>query len=347
MQSTLNILYSTLKSKKKKERFETILEPLQAILQIAYLSFAPIGTKLTIQNNILKIQIPNYSQPVIRWYNNDTQEDLFYLFNIFYRFKKFYHFLNDSRANNENKKLYDLLIDLAKIGIGNLIRTYSQTDKIHILHTLQMYKTILEGDGNGSGNINMQKRFDNHEIPNLSNSHESHTPHVSRVFQSPQISISSNGSVGGIGSVGSSFMMSRREKEKDRKTKAMQKILRDDSPEIEHEYEQEQGQEPPEQNRIIKKENNNNNNNNNNNTYEMRNDITSSSGISNEIKNIDDVFIRITDIYTQDIYNIIYNTLTLMSKNDTESNIYIDGLNKILEPTNNRIKKWIDENIVF
>ena len=245
---------------------------------------------------------------------------------------------------------------MAKIGIANLIRTYSQTDKIHILHTLQMYKTILEGDGNGSGNINIQKRFDNHEIPNLSNSHESHTPHMHRVFQTPQISISSNGSVGGIGSVGSSFMMSRREKEKDKKTKAMQKILRDDSPEIEHEYEQEQGQEPPEQNRIIKKENNNNNNNNNNknnnnnnnnNTYEMRNDITSSSGISNEIKNIDDVFIRITDIYTQDIYNLIYNTLTLMIKNDTESNIYIDGLNKILEPTNNRIKKWIDENIVF
>jgi len=36
-----------------------------------------------------------------------------------------------------------------------------------------------------------------------------------------------------------------------------------------------------------------------------------------------------------------------MGKNDAECNIYIDGLNKILEPTNNRIKKWIDENIVF
>ena len=343
MQSTLNILYSTLKTKKKKERFETILEPLQAILQIGYLSFAPIGTKLTIQNNILKIQIPNYSQPVIRWYNNDTQEDLFYLFNIFYRFKKFYHFLNDSRSNQENKKLYDLLIELAKSGIGNLIRTYSQTDKIHILHTLQMYKTILEGDGTGNGNGNMQKRFDNHEIPNLSNSHESHTPHASRVFQSPQISISSNG-VGGVGGVGGSFMMSRREKDKVKKTKVMQKILRDDSPEQDDDEDEEQQQQQQlEQNRIIKRENDN--------AYEMRNDIASSSsassGVSSEVKNIDDVFIRITDIYTQDIYNIIYNTLNLMSKNDTECNIYIDGLNKILEPTNNRIKKWIDENIVF
>ena len=95
MQSTINLIYNTVKTKRKRERFETILEPLQAILQIGYLSFAPIGTKLTIQNNILKIQIPNYSQSVVRWYNNDTQEDLFYLFNIFNRFKKFYHFLNE------------------------------------------------------------------------------------------------------------------------------------------------------------------------------------------------------------------------------------------------------------
>ena len=321
MQSTLNILYSTIKTKKKKERFETILEPLQAILQIGYLSFAPIGTKLTIQNNILKIQIPNYSQPVIRWYNNDTQEDLFYLFNIFYRFKKFYHFLNDSKTNPENKKLYDLLIELAKSGIGNLIRTYSQTDKIHILHTLQMYKNILEGDGNGNGNGNGhgQKRFDSHEISNLSNSHESHASHA----------CPPSGGGGG----GGSFMTSKREKEKDKKTKTMQKILRDDSPELDQEQEHE---------RVRERENDN--------AYEMKNDAVTSVAShcnSNEIKNIDDVFIRITDIYIQDIYNIIYNTLNLMSKNESECNIYIDGLNKILEPTNNRIKKWIDENIVF
>jgi hypothetical protein len=53
MQSTINFIYSTIRSKRKKERFETILEPLQAILQISYLSFAPIGTKLTIHNNII------------------------------------------------------------------------------------------------------------------------------------------------------------------------------------------------------------------------------------------------------------------------------------------------------
>ena len=119
-------------------------------------------------------------------------------------------------------------------------------------------------------------------------------------------------------------MASKREKEKDKKTKIMQKILRDDSPEQEQEH-------------VTLSENDSGANNDN----------ISSDVSSPEVKNIDDVFIRITDIYTQEIYNIIYNTLNIMIKSDTDANIYIDGLNKLLEPTNSRIKKWIDEHIVF
>jgi hypothetical protein len=298
MQSTINLIYNTVKTKRKRERFETILEPLQAILQIGYLSFAPIGTKLTIQNNILKIQIPNYSQSVVRWYNNDTQEDLFYLFNIFNRFKKFYHFLNESKQYPENKKLYDLLIELAISGIGNLIRTYSQTDKIHILHTLQMYKTMLEKDENDH-----QKRFDSFEIHQ--NLHQSHASHASHAVTQPLLSTPSYSVL-------------------PKKSKGIQKILRDDS--IDDELEN--TKEPTHQSSIPMA-------------------ILQSESSSHEVKNIDDVFVRITDIYTQELYNIIYNSLIIMTKNDTSFNIYIDGLNKILEPTNNTIKKWIDENIVF
>ena len=294
MQSTLNLLYSTIKTKKKKERFETILEPLQAILQIGYLSFSPIGTKLTIRNNILQIQTPNYSQSVVRWYNNDTQEDLFYLFNIFYRFKKFYHFLSEDKIHHESKKLYDLLIELAKSGINNLIRTYSQTDKIHILHTLQLYKNILEGGNNIESFAS--KRLETFEIDHLSNSPASHAS------RSSPASFTSN--------------------TKNKNTKSKQQVLREnDSDE--------------EKNSEVKSITN------------MQQLNTNQYQQSQDIKNIDDVFIRITDIYTQEIYNIIYNTLNIMIKSDTDANIYIDGLNKLLEPTNSRIKKWIDEHIVF
>jgi hypothetical protein len=311
MQATLNVLYKTIKTKKKKERFETILEPLQALLQIAYLSFTPIGTKLTIHNNILYIQPPNYSQSIVRWYNNDTQEDLFYLFNIFYRFKKFYYFLcggnggNNGNSGNDiaagvavkdcehsakivNKKLYELLIELAKNGIGNLIRTYGQTEKIHILHTLQMYKNILENDSEMTKQ-NQRPDVYNHELDNLIVSHET-----------------------------------QRDKSNKKKGKNPQhpqhphhQVLRDDDNEDEHELD----------------------------TSSQKNTNKPSNTMST--KKIDDVFIRITDMYSQEIYYVIYNTLLLIDQNDTAYQTLIEGLNKILEPTNIKIKKWIDENIVF
>jgi hypothetical protein len=306
MQATLNVLYKTIKTKKKKERFETILEPLQAILQIAYLSFTPIGTKLTIHNNILYIQPPNYSQSIVRWYNNDTQEDLFYLFNIFYRFKKFYYFLCGGNDGNDitgvsvkdcehsskivNKKLYELLIELAKNGIGNLIRTYGQTEKIHILHTLQMYKNILETDTEMTKQ-NQRPDVYNHELDNLIVSHPSHPSHDAQRDKS--------------------------NKKKGKSSHQMQEVLRDDDNEEQHEPD----------------------------TSSQKNTIKPSDTIST--KKIDDVFIRITDIYTQEIYYIVYNTLILMEQNDNAYQTLIEGLNKILEPTNIKIKKWIDENIVF
>ena len=144
MQATIQMLYKTVSSRRKKERFETILEPLQAILQIALLSFHPVGTKLTIQYNIMTLQPPNYSQSMARWYNNDTKEDLYFLFNVFHRFKKFYaHYKTDTPGSVQHR-LYALLIDMSKTGINKLIRTYGETDKPHILQTLTMYKFILD-----------------------------------------------------------------------------------------------------------------------------------------------------------------------------------------------------------
>ena len=144
MQSTLQILYKTIGSRRKKERFETILEPMQTIIQIALLSFYPVGTKLTIQNNIMTLHPPAYTQSVTRWYNNDTKDDLCFLFNVFHRFKKFYAHYKTDTPDSVQHQLYALLIELSKTGINKLIRTYGQTDKPHILHTLTMYKFILD-----------------------------------------------------------------------------------------------------------------------------------------------------------------------------------------------------------
>jgi hypothetical protein len=199
---------------------------------------------------------------------------------------------SENSAKVVNKKLYELLIELAKNGIGNLIRTYGQTEKIHILHTLQMYKNILETDTEMTKQ-NQRPDVYNHELDNLIVSHASHASHASHDSQDTQ-------------------------KDKSNKKKVKnQQVLRDDDNEEEHEPD----------------------------TSSQKN--TSKLSETMSTKKIDDVFIRITDMYSQEIYYIIYNTLILMEQNDNAYQTLIEGLNKILEPTNIKIKKWIDENIVF
>jgi hypothetical protein len=274
MQTTIQLLYKTISGNKKKERFETILEPLQALIQISLLSYYPIGSKLTIQNNILHIQAPSYSQSVTRWYNNDTQEDLFYLFNIFCRFKKFYM---DVKIGHT--KLFELLITLAKNGINNLIRTYNQTDKTHVLHTLQMYKNMLDGTN-----------------------HNYHTATVATTVSIPE-SFPANANVRSDGN------------DKNKKNKIPRPENASDS----------------------------------DNEKQVKNKETTNSVPVVPVPDIDmdTIFIKISDLYTDEIFQIIYSTLIEMERDDTNYMDYANGLNMMLHPVNIRIKKWIDENIVF
>lgn len=139
--SNIKSLYNLLVGNKKKEKLDYILEPLQAMIQICFLNFCPIGSKLTIYDNILQIQLPGVSQGMIRFFNDDTKEDLYFLFNVFRRFIHYYkHFQNEKKYNF----LYELILKLAKGGIDKLITTYSSSDKISVLHTLQMYKVMLD-----------------------------------------------------------------------------------------------------------------------------------------------------------------------------------------------------------
>lgn len=279
MQSTLQFIAGQLK--KPRERFETILEPLQALLQIGFLAYYPIGSKLAIHNNILTIQAPGYTQHVRRWYNNDKKEDVFYLYNVFSRFNKFYKSVLSS--GGENAALFTLLNELAKTGINNLIRTYNQTDKIHILHTLQMYKGMLD-------NPELVRRL--------------------AVTDKPEAPAAASGGVGGGG------------EDDDLPCQFPKRIASSTSGSGSG-----SSSSPP-----------------------LR--PMSSLGASVPIDsladtNIDLIFIKITDLYSQEDYTIIYNTLVKIQNDPQYYLNYVEGLNKILEPVNIRIKKWIDDNIVF
>lgn len=139
----LKLVYSAIWADRNKERFEMILEPFQAITQLAMLSYCPIGSKLSIADNILYIQGPGWKQSLVRSYNADKKNDLVYLFSVIKRFHKFYGFLNDD-GRPENKELFSTLVARSKLGLEKLIQTYSKSDGDHLSQTLRMYIRLVD-----------------------------------------------------------------------------------------------------------------------------------------------------------------------------------------------------------
>ena len=233
-----------MKTNKNKERFETILEPLQAIIQLALLSYCPVGTKLSISKNLLQLQICNWNQSSIRSYNSDTRDDIFFLFSVIKRFNKFYEFLN--KIQGYHSELFNKLTDLSIKGLDKLLLTYSNTNHHQLLHTLNIYKLLLTKPEAFNENAN-----------NIVNT--------------------------------------------------------------------------------VTKEN-----------ISDKPSMFNCDQIQNDIKdNIDDIFIKITKIYTNDHYHLLNNIFNIIENDKTNYETYIDGINVILYPINEEIKKWINENIIF
>jgi len=118
-----------------KEKSDMILEPLQVMIQLALLAYCPIGTKLSISENILHLQMPSWSQGVTRWYMKDNKDDLYYLFQAIRRYYLWY--------KPDSNVIYEKILETAIKGIRKLIKTYENTDKISIRHTLTLYTNIL------------------------------------------------------------------------------------------------------------------------------------------------------------------------------------------------------------
>ncbi len=130
---------------KSKEKINMTLEPLQAIIQIALLNVLPIGTKMAIHENILYLQSPSVIQPISRWYYADKKDDLFFLFQVIKRFKKWYG--KDNPSSPISIKLYKLIINMAKNGLGNLIRTYQTIESsMALIQIIKLYQDILMND---------------------------------------------------------------------------------------------------------------------------------------------------------------------------------------------------------
>lgn len=122
----------------QKEKVDMILEPLQVMIQLAVISHCPVGTKVSICDNLLVVQKPTWSQGILRWYKNDNKDDLYYLFHAIRRYYIWY--------KSENTKIYSYILEKAIGGLDKLIETYKKSERHSILHTLSLYKNVLELD---------------------------------------------------------------------------------------------------------------------------------------------------------------------------------------------------------
>jgi len=141
--SSFNIIYNIFAYSKPKGKIDTILEPLQSMIQLALLSICPVGTKLRIQENILYLQSPTIIQPFSRWYHSDKKDDLYFLYAVIKRFIKWYHPTNN-KMSPVSMELYQLIITMSIEGLNNLFKTYSTSDTNTVIHVIQMYKNLLE-----------------------------------------------------------------------------------------------------------------------------------------------------------------------------------------------------------
>ena len=121
---------------KEKERADLILEPMQVMIQLALVAHSPIGTKISVYNNILSIQPPTWTQGAYRWWNNDNKDDLYYLFHAIRRYYKWY--------KSQNDEAYQYILTWAVKGLDKLSETYNKADKNNIRHTLALYRNVLD-----------------------------------------------------------------------------------------------------------------------------------------------------------------------------------------------------------
>ena len=138
----IKALYQVVRSDRRKERYEMILEPFQALVQLSLLSFCPVGSRLAISNNLLSIQTPSIATSITRSYYQDCRDDLVYLFSVITRFHKFYSYMMEE--GGEPALLYTLLIDLGKKGLERIVQTYANSGHGSLIQQLKMYKAMLE-----------------------------------------------------------------------------------------------------------------------------------------------------------------------------------------------------------
>lgn len=144
--SPLISAYNSVIHVKSKDKISMVLEPLQAMIQISFLSILPIGTKIAIDDNLMHLQLPSLIQPIARWYNIYKKDDVYFLFQVIKRFIKWYN-PQTNKNSPISKELYKLILKMSNDGLSNLLKTYDSSGSNALIQIITMYKTMLNHEG--------------------------------------------------------------------------------------------------------------------------------------------------------------------------------------------------------
>ena len=112
------------------------LEPISTILRLIQLAYYPIGTKLSVQQGTIYLQIPSFFQGTIRWKNGDQRNDLHNIYEAILQLPHHPLFRTDS---------FQYLLPHAVYGLENLVKTYTKEEGSQlVIHSLQYYSTMIQ-----------------------------------------------------------------------------------------------------------------------------------------------------------------------------------------------------------
>jgi hypothetical protein len=130
-------LYDVVNHYTTSENKNIILEPISCIFRMILLKYKLKGTKISIYNNSINYNEPNYLQGIIRSYNGDTREDLHNLYNPFLKSFEWY---------TVDDKIYQYFYEKCRDGITLLLQSYEKDSIIYhtLNHYCKLFKDILD-----------------------------------------------------------------------------------------------------------------------------------------------------------------------------------------------------------
>lgn len=132
------LAYNIITSYTGDKQNNVLLEPLTCILRIILLKYKETGTKISIHNNSINYNEPNYYQGFVRSINGDTRNDLHNLYNPFIKSFEWYPI---------DEEHYKYFYEKCSEGIDILLNSYDKDSIIHhtLLHYKKMFTDILNG----------------------------------------------------------------------------------------------------------------------------------------------------------------------------------------------------------